>query len=503
MSMSVNMYSGLNALLSINSELSLLQTQATTGKRVNSAADDLTAFISASAYNNRAKSISDVNTTLSNNLATISAAKSGADQIRKTISDTLALLKDASQTQSYVLGTGGTDSTADAGLTNVNSGVLTGVKDDGAANNNFNINTALVGANFNLKIGNQAIKQGAIYTVKTATGTQTFKIAAAAEAVSGSGDGSSLANAAKVTTVGDLLNVLTAAGMTVNNRPAGAATNIANTNIQMSFSAAGGVQFTQNAKATDGTTSDLTQMFVSVRNKGAGNPATWTADDVPPALSSGLVSAGNQQFTIIGQTHTMSGGVNGRTADIKRANAASAYDAAIKTINQYLSDASVSGVNLLNGEKIKVTFNEKGISLDIQVLNGANPLQLSAKGLGLVDATTLASVDTAAKFANNYDNGDNGSGVGLMSAIDKLTTALTTVDLASSQVSTFQNTIQDRKDFNADFIKLLNASANDLTAADMAEVSTRAAALQVQQGFAQTMLVNTKQSDQSILQLLR
>ena len=503
MSMSVNMYSGLNALLSINSQLSSLQTQATTGRRVNSAADDLTAFLSSTTYSNRAKSISDVNTTLSNNLATISAAKNGSDQIRKTISDTISLLKDASQTQSYVLGTGGTDTVSDVGLTNVNSGTLTGLTDAGAANNNFNINTALVGVNFNLRIGNQAIKQGAIYTVRTATGSQTFKIQAAAEAVSGTGDGSNAANAAKVTTVGDLLNVLTAAGININNRPASGTVNIANTNIQMSFAGNNGIQFTQNAKATDGTTSDLTQMFVAARAKGGGNPAEWTADDVPPASISGLTSAGNQQFTIIGQKHTLSGGTNGRTADIKRANAAAAFEAAVKTINQYLNDSSVSGVNLLNGEKIKVTFNEKGISLDVQLLNGTTPMQLSARGLGLVDSTTLASVDTVGKFANNFDNGDNGTGVGLMSAIDKLTNALTTVDLASSQVSTFHNTIQDRKDFNANFIKLLNSSANELTAADMSEVSTRAAALQVQQSFAQTMLSNTKQSDQSILQLLR
>ena len=501
MSMSVNMYSGLNALLSINSELSSLQVQATTGKRVNTAADDLSAFISAKGYTNRASSISDINTTLSNNLATISAAKTSADQIRKTISDTLSLLKDASQSQSYIAGTGGTENISDVGVTTVNSGSLTGLTDAGAANNNFNMNTALVGGNFNLRIGNQAIKQGAVYTIRTSNGSQTFKIQAANEAVSGTGDGSNLTNAAKVTTVGDLLNVLTAAGVTINNRPQAANTNIANTNIQMTFAGSGGIQFTQNAKANDGTTSDLTQMFGGVRAKGGANPAEWTADDV--TSPSGLVSSGNQQFTIIGQKHTMSGGVNGRTADIKRANAAAAYDAAVKTINQYLSDSSVSGVNLLNGEKIKVTFNEKGTSLDIQVLNGTNPMQLSARGLGLVDATTLASVDTALKFANNYDNGDNGTGVGLLSAIDKLTTALTTVDLASSQVNTFESTIKDRKNFNSDLIKLLNNSANELTAADMTEVSTRAAALQVQQSFAQTMLANFKQSDQSILQLLR
>jgi flagellin-like hook-associated protein FlgL len=51
--------------------------------------------------------------------------------------------------------------------------------------------------------------------------------------------------------------------------------------------------------------------------------------------------------------------------------------------------------------------------------------------------------------------------------------------------------------------KLFGQAANELTAADMTEVSAKTAALQVQQSFAQTIMSNIKQSDQSIMQLLR
>jgi flagellin-like hook-associated protein FlgL len=84
-----------------------------------------------------------------------------------------------------------------------------------------------------------------------------------------------------------------------------------------------------------------------------------------------------------------------------------------------------------------------------------------------------------------------------------LTAAQTTIQLGVAQVGQFQNTIQNRSDFNMSIISLLNDSANNLTAADMTQVSTQTAALQVQQSFAQAILSATKQSDQSMLQLLR
>ena len=141
-------------------------------------------------------------------------------------------------------------------------------------------------------------------------------------------------------------------------------------------------------------------------------------------------------------------------------------------------------------------MNEKGNSETFQTGQ-----IISASALGLSDSSGNTPDVTNNNFATNYENGING--IGLLNAIDKIDAALKTLDSVGSQLAFFTQTASDRKDFNTALSKMLGQASNDLTAADMTEVGAKTAALQVQQSFAQTILANTKQSDQSILQLLR
>ena len=50
MSMSIAMAQGLNALISVNQDMSDLQLQATSGKKINQASDGLSAYLSAKGY---------------------------------------------------------------------------------------------------------------------------------------------------------------------------------------------------------------------------------------------------------------------------------------------------------------------------------------------------------------------------------------------------------------------------------------------------------------------
>lgn len=102
MSMSTSMLQGLNSLISINSQISDLQLQASSGKKINTASDGLAAYLSAKGYTQRADRLQNVNDTLGNNLQTVKAAKTGLESIRKTVTDALDTLKAASQTQGYV-----------------------------------------------------------------------------------------------------------------------------------------------------------------------------------------------------------------------------------------------------------------------------------------------------------------------------------------------------------------------------------------------------------------
>ncbi|MEI6573513.1 MAG: hypothetical protein WCO61_08215 [Alphaproteobacteria bacterium] len=503
MSMSIGMAAGMNALIGINAQLQDLQAQALSGKKVNSASDGLAAYLGAKNYTDRSGRLSNVNDTLAGNLQTIKAAQSGLSSIRKTISDTLDTLKAASQTQSFVAATGQTtNSTASASNTQIGmtftmfdgNGVqsLAGITN---ATGLVNPTGAANGAS-QLRINGQTLAQGQIFSINgkfyRISGTAASDPVPAGTAT----DGASAATPAYVRTVGELLGAIRG-GISGADNSAG----IANfNNNRIIANGAGTLSFAQVAGTA---VNDLKALFQSGRATPA-NPANGATTDLQ---SQGSLVGGYQSFTMSAVDWTVSGGTNGQTADARRAAAAKSYRLAIDQINQYLRNASVSGTNLLNGDILKVTFDEKNTSTNFQIQDSANAaMTFTAASLGLVSSATGASPDLGQNFATNEDaalDAQGNSTVGLNAAINKLTNSLNTINLGDSQIAQFQATTQNRVDFNKSIVSLLDDAANSLTAADMTQVAAQTAALQVQQSFAQTILANTKSSDQSILQLLR
>jgi flagellin-like hook-associated protein FlgL len=489
------MANGLNALITVNSQMADLQAQATSGKKVNNASDGLAAYLSAKGYSQRADRLQNVNDTLSNNLQTVKAAQTGLDSIRKTITDTLDTLKAASQTQAQVAASGTSYTESDGGGTNIAMGTL-GAATTGASN--------LIGTNF----GGSVLTQGLTFSVQVGSGTTAttkyIRISTAAEKVAAAGDGTSATSAAKVVTLDDLLNQLAGAGLTISNRGAVGANYAKNFQFQLQSAANTPVSFQNVTQTGDQATAgavNLGPIFGSQRAAPANPNGTYTYDKKTGV--SGSSSTYDEKFTLTGTLATPPTG--GQAADARRAAAAKSYKLAIDQINQYLKSASVSGTNLLNGDSLKVTFDEKGTSTTFQIQDSNNnAMSFGASGLGLVNSTGV-SPDINNNFATNDDPGVGGAGstTGLNNAISLLTNALTTLSLGDAQVSQFQSTVQNRSDFNKSIVGLLNDASNALTAADMTQVSAQYAALQVQQSFAQTIMANTKQADQSVLQLLR
>jgi len=243
------------------------------------------------------------------------------------------------------------------------------------------------------------------------------------------------------------------------------------------------------------TQDNITQMFAAKRTTATAGATSYTNDKVENKAINGTTAS----FNLTAKDYKVTAGSDAVQADARRAAASKSYQLAIDQINQYLKNSSVSGINLLNGDVLKVTFDEKGNSSNLQIAGATTATQtFGASGLGLTNAAG-GSDDIANAFATN----DDGNNKGLNAAIDKLTNALSILNLGDAQVSQFQATVQNRVDFNKSIVSLLRESANNLTAADLTEVSAQYAAAQVQQSLAQTMLANTKQADQSILQLLR
>ena len=506
MSMSIGMAAGMNALIGINSQLQDLQAQALSGKKINSAADGLGAYLAAKNYSDRSSRLTNVNDTLISNMQTIKAAQTGLSSIRKTITDALDTLKSASQTQSFVAATNVGDS-FEVGKSTSNTQIkmlLQYADNNGTLQNNaITTATALINptgvTNATIRVNGQSLLQGQVFSINN----KFIRIsgAEATDPQQGTGDGSSLANASYVRTIGQFLAAVRGAMGGTDSTPTATGTNLNNTTIIAN--ATGTINIAQVAGTAMSQNAGSNPIFLAQRANVANPTTNYTEDRTSPIN----IVNGYQSYSIAATDHTVTAGTNGQAADARRAAAAKSYKLAIDQIGQYLRNASVSGTNLLNGDSLKVTFDEKNTSTNFQIQDAANnSLTFTAASLGLVNAANGNSPDLGTNFATNEDaalDAQGNSTVGLNAAINKLTNALGTLNLGDSQISQFQATTQNRVDFNKSIVSLLDDAANSLTAADMTQVAAQTAALQVQQSFAQTIMANTKQSDQSILQLLR
>ena len=168
------------------------------------------------------------------------------------------------------------------------------------------------------------------------------------------------------------------------------------------------------------------------------------------------------------------------TPSSHRSNLQTQYNEILSQIDALARDASYNGINLLNGDNLKVVFNEDGTSS--QTITGVT---FSSTGLGL---DTLS----ASEFQSN-------------SAID---TVLSNVDAAlstlRSQAAKFGSnltTVQTRQDFTKNMINTLQTGADALVLADTNEEGANLLALQTRQQLSTTALSLSAQADQAVLRL--
>ena len=171
------------------------------------------------------------------------------------------------------------------------------------------------------------------------------------------------------------------------------------------------------------------------------------------------------------------------TAQINRANLVAQYNNILDQISSTAQDASFNGINLLNGDQLKLTFNETGTStVKIQGVS------FSYTGLGL------------SKLAAGTDFLDNASA---NSALASLNTASSTLRTEASTLGSNLSVVQIRQDFSKNLINVLQTGSSNLTLADTNEEAANSQALSTRQSIAVSALALANQSQQSVLQLLR
>jgi hypothetical protein len=171
------------------------------------------------------------------------------------------------------------------------------------------------------------------------------------------------------------------------------------------------------------------------------------------------------------------------TSQATRASLVAQYNQVLQQINTTSQDSSFNGINLLNGDTLKLTFNETGTStLNITgvTFNGA--------GLGLSTLTSGTSfLDNSS--ANNV--------------LSQLQDASTTLRSEASALGSNLSIVEIRQDFNKNLINVLQTGASNLTLADPNQEAADSQALSTRQSIAVSALALANQSQESVLQLLR
>jgi flagellin len=166
-----------------------------------------------------------------------------------------------------------------------------------------------------------------------------------------------------------------------------------------------------------------------------------------------------------------------------RASLVSQYNQIITQITTTAQDASFNGINLLNGDSLKLVFNETGKSTS--TISGVT---FNPAGLG------LAALTSGTAFIDNASTN---------TVLTSLNTASSTLRSQASAFGANLSIVQIRQDFNKNLINVLQSGSSALTLADSNEEAANSQALSTRQSIAVSALSLANQSQQSVLQLLR
>jgi len=180
---------------------------------------------------------------------------------------------------------------------------------------------------------------------------------------------------------------------------------------------------------------------------------------------------------------TASAPVADTTAQATRASLVTQYNNILQQIDTTSQDSSFNGVNLLNGDQLKLVFDETGKS----TLN-ITGVTFNSAGLGLSDLTP------GTDFVDNASTN---------SVLSTLNSASSTLRSEASSLGSNLSIVEIRQDFSKNLINVLQTGSSNLTLADTNALAADSQALSTRQSIAVSALALANSSQQSVLQLLR
>jgi hypothetical protein len=344
----------------------------------------------------------------------------------------------------------------------------------------------------NTGTGNAVTSAGGTLDLATAT---VSDLLAAVDLVTGATVPSALAGGAltlstgttTALTIGGTAGTLTRLGLTAGTTQVGAPPLSGQT---LTIGATGGGTATSIVFGTGiGQVSTLNQLNAALA-------ANHLQAGISPSGVINIVTANEAASSTIGTiggTATGAGAAfNGLTApapvadpdsQAARAGLVVQYNNVLNQINTTSGDASFNGINLLNGDTLKLTFNETGKS----TLN-INGVTFNLAGLAL------------APLNQGVDFLDSSSANSVLTSLNAASTALRS---EASSLGSNLSIVQIRQDFSKNLINVLQTGSSNLTLADTNEEAANSQALSTRQSIAVSALALANQSQQSVLQLLR
>ena len=456
-------------------QMSTTQNRLATGKRVNTALDNPTNFFTSSALQSRAGDFSALLDSMSIGIKTLAAADNGITAITNTIESMQSTLRQARQdrsfqTKSYVI-----DATA------IGTASVKNISFSGGAVGSTPVNVALNTASVAATPGSST--SGTIPATYTG-GTLTIN-----------GTNVTVANDSNAATIKSAID---AAGITgITTSVSGSTITISNANGNVDFTGSTGALLTSlglststnYAPAVTGAVKSVDQLVAAINGTSALGGRVVASNDGGKLRIQNLSTTDLTVGGVSGTTNTLDGSASTDSVEGNdvRANLIKQFNELRDQLDKLSDDASFNGINLLRGDKLKITFNENGTStLVIQAkdING-NPTSISAANLGI-----------SSLVGSDVDSDDN-----IDTLLNGLTDSLGTLRSHASNFGSSLSIVQNRQDFTKAMINTLQTGADNLVLADTNEEAANMLALQTRQQLSQTALSLASQADQAVLRL--
>jgi flagellin len=518
--LSAGVRQNLLALQSTAHLMATTQNRLSTGKRVNSALDNPVNFFTSGSLSSRAKDLTALLDSMANGIKTIEAADNGITAIKKTIESMKSTLLQARQDKSFKSSayTVAVATPAPTDVLTFSGGAVTGSVNIDLTNStavrtsatnyadmDFNNAGAWAGQTLTFTIAlnggtARSVVIGATsdtnLTVAVDGGTATNYTIADSDAVTGAEMVAAL-NAgfdAAATPIAITASGSTGAPLvfTADTAVSSSTANIAVTTpvaagagqvlpASFGFVAAGTLTQTNTAAQT------VDQIVAAI------NANTSLTDKVQASNDSGQIRILNEStidLDIAGITGSVVDGGAGTTTiggNQVRRNLVKQFNDLRDQLDKLADDASFNGVNLLRGDRLKITFNETGTSTI--VIQATDEFGVPRP----IDTNTLEIA-----FLQNPD-------VDADDSIDTLLEGLaSSLNIVRAQASTFGShlsIVEIRTDFTKSMVNTLQTGADNLVLADVNEESANMLALQTRQQLSTTALSLASQADQAVLRL--